>query len=158
MRIPGSELVGTVKYRPVTEADIAAISRVHRRACLIAYSFMGWDYSEQAVRDWYAEKFKTWDWGLVAEDRHVVGYVATSGTLLDQLFVDPGHQGVGIGTALLTTAIARMPPSITLNVLEGNAPARRLYERHGFREINRFFDTNDEAFVLVYGRNVTSPW
>jgi GNAT superfamily N-acetyltransferase len=144
-----------MKYRPLTEADIAGISRVHRQACLIAYSFMGWDYSEQAVHDWYAEKFRTWDWGLVAEDKEVVGFVTTSGALLDQLFVEPGHQGAGIGTVLLTTAIARMPPSITLNVLEGNVAAQQFYQRHGFWQINRFFDENDQAFVLVYGRDGT---
>jgi putative acetyltransferase len=146
-----------MKYRPLAEADIAAISRVHRRACLIAYAFMEWDYPEQAVRDWYEEKFKTWDWGLVAAEQEVVGYVATSGAHIDQLFVDPGHQGSGIGTALLTAAIARMPTSITLDVFEDNAPARRFYERHGFRKINRFFETNDQAFMLAYGRDGTSP-
>ena len=145
-----------MKYRPLTEADIPAISRVHRRACFIAYSFIGWDYSEQAVRTWYAEKFATWDWGLVAESQRVMGYVATSGSHLDQLFVDPDHQGAGIGTALLSSAIARMPPSITLNVLEGNLAAQRFYQQHSFRQINRFFDKNDQAFVLSYGRDGAS--
>ena len=30
--------------------DVAGIARVHRRACLIAYKFMNWSYSEDEVR------------------------------------------------------------------------------------------------------------
>src|SRR4051812_448128 len=119
------ELSYTLRYRPLDHADIAAISRVHRRACLVAYAFMNWSYSEEEVQDWYAEKISDWDWGLVTEDEGgvgfgVVGFVATAGARLDQLFVEPTHQGRGIGTRLLTTALARMPPSVMLNVFEDN--------------------------------------
>ena len=109
------ELSFTLRYRPLDHADIAAISRVHRRACLVAYAFMNWSYSEQEVRDWYVEKISDWDWGLVSEDEGVVGFVATAGARLDQLFVEPAHQGRGIGTRLLTTALARMPPSDSMH-------------------------------------------
>ena len=57
-----------VKFRSLLEKDVAGIARVHRRACLIAYKFMNWSYSEHEVRTWYAGKFTEWDWGLVAED------------------------------------------------------------------------------------------
>jgi len=46
----------------------------------------------------------------------------------------PGHQGRGIGAALLCGLVARARgryPAIILTVRAGN-PARRLYERHGF--------------------------
>ncbi len=143
-------------YRPLVEADIAAISRVHRRACLIAYRFRNWSYSEREVQDWYAEKFREWDWGLVAEDGGVVGFIAASGAHIDQLFIDPDRQATGIGTALLRAALARMPPSVTLHVFEANMPARRFYERHGFREIGRLPDLQDGAVELVYGRDASS--
>jgi ribosomal protein S18 acetylase RimI-like enzyme len=146
------ELSFTLRYRPLDHADIAAISRVHRRACLVAYAFMNWSYSEQEVRDWYAEKISDWDWGLVTEDEGVVGFVATAGARLDQLFVEPAHQGRGIGTRLLTTALARMPPSVMLNVFEGNGPARRFYERRGFRKVGRFLNERENAVELVYER------
>jgi putative acetyltransferase len=151
-----SDTIG--RYRPLIVEDLAGISAVHRRACLIAYAFMNWAYSEAEVRAWYAGKFPEWDWGEVAEDAtHVVGFIATTGTHIDQLFVDPDFQKCGIGTALLTSAL-RGIPAATLNVFEQNVSARRFYERHGFREIDRVFNAAEKAIELTYRReraNVT---
>jgi ribosomal protein S18 acetylase RimI-like enzyme len=145
-------LASTLRYRPLDQADIAAISRVHRRACLLAYAFMNWSYSEEEVQDWYAGKISDWDWGLVAESERIVGFVATSGARLDQLFVEPEYQGRGIGTRLLTTALARMPPSVTLTVFADNGPARRFYQRHGFRKVGQFLNETENAIELTYER------
>ena len=52
---------------------------------------------------------------------------------LASLYLDPVRRGCGIGAALLEEGFARMPqPLQVLWVLEGNVPARRFYERHGF--------------------------
>ena len=77
-----------------------AVFHVHQLACLTAHEFMNWSYSEDEVRDWYAGRFASWDWELVAENGGaLVGFLATSGTFLNQLFVDQDHQIRGIGTA-----------------------------------------------------------
>jgi ribosomal protein S18 acetylase RimI-like enzyme len=141
-----------LRYRRLDRADIAAVSRVHRSACLSAYRFMNWSYSEDEVRDWYAAKFAEWDWGLIAEADHVVGFVATAGAHLDQLFVEPAYQSAGIGTHLLTTALARMPGTVTLNLFEENKPALQFYERRGFREVERFLNQTENAVELVCER------
>ncbi|MEX2319483.1 MAG: GNAT family N-acetyltransferase [Bauldia sp.] len=144
-----------VAYRRMVEADVPAIALVHRRACLIAYAFMDWSYSLQEVADWYGGKFASWDWGMVAEvDRKLVGFAATTGTLLDQLFVDPDHQRCGIGTSLMISALDRMPAgsAAILTVFEQNAPARRLYERCGFREVRRFLNEQEGAIELLCRR------
>jgi len=139
-------------YRELTEQDIEAIARVHRQACLIAYAFMNWSYSEDEVRRWYAEKFSSWDWGQLAEhEEGVAGFIACSGSHLDQLFVDPNHQRHGIGTSLLKAAMQRSPAVKTLNVFEQNISARRFYECHGFREIGRHYNDDEKAIELVYG-------
>jgi GNAT superfamily N-acetyltransferase len=50
----------------------------------------------------------------------------------------PGYRGAGVGTALVAAAVAearnRSLPALSLSVEEGN-PARRLYERLGFRPV-----------------------
>ena len=38
------------RYRHIIEDDVAAIARVHRDACLIAYKFMNWAYGEDETR------------------------------------------------------------------------------------------------------------
>ena len=56
--------------------------------------------------------------------------------LLDELYVRPDRRGMGLGTALLHTAVDRVRDRgaglIEINVDEGDAGARRFYERHGF--------------------------
>lgn len=141
-----------LRYRHILEDDVAAVARVHRSACQIAYKFMNWSYSEDETRDWLAGKFREWDWGFVAEDRTVVGFVVTTGTRLDLLFVDPDHQGFGIGTSLLSAALGKTPPVATLTVFEENAPARRFYERQGFQQVRRLVNAEEGVSELEYRR------
>jgi GNAT superfamily N-acetyltransferase len=149
----GAEARKRLGYRRLIEADVEAISRGHRLACLTATEFMNWSYSEDEVRDWYAVRFASWDWGLVAENGGaLVGFLSASGTFLDQLFVDPDHQNRGIGTALMKRALQRIPAVATLTVFEQNAPARRFYGRLGFREVRRFYNDEVEAVELLYSR------
>ena len=55
------------------------------------------------------------------------------------LAVLPGHRGRGIGRALLAAAEAHARElgccKLTLEVQDDNAPARRLYEHFGFRDV-----------------------
>ncbi len=114
---------------------------------------MDWSYSEQEVRAWYAGKFQEWHWGLVAEDQGiVVGFVACRNGHLDQLFIDPAYQMRGLGTFLLGAAMERAPGAETLNVFEQNIPARRFYEKHGFREVEKFLNEEARSIELIYRR------
>ncbi|MFJ6985642.1 MULTISPECIES: GNAT family N-acetyltransferase [unclassified Streptomyces] len=85
---------------------------------------------------------------LVAEEAgRVVGWAAhgpyrdgeqrTTDAELYALYVDPAHLGRGTGHALLTASVLRRTAlghtRMYLWVLEGNTPARRFYERAGFR-------------------------
>jgi ribosomal protein S18 acetylase RimI-like enzyme len=143
----------TLQYRKIRDFDVAAIARIHRRACRIAYAFMNWSYSERECRLWYESKFREWDWGLVVDDDGVpVGFIAVAGRHLDQLFVDPCYQSRGIGAHLLEAACARNPGIATLHVFEQNIRAREFYERHGFREVGRFLNEQERAIELIYRR------
>jgi len=63
----------------------------------------------------------------------VVAVLVLDEAFLDQLYVEPGHQGRGIGSALLELATSLRPGGFCLWVFEVNRPAIRLYERHGLR-------------------------
>jgi GNAT superfamily N-acetyltransferase len=80
---------------------------------------------------------------LVAEDQgEIVGFAVLLPSRDDDmpdaaellaLYVDPVRRFSGVGTALLRAGFDRMrQPVQILWVLQGNAPARRFYERHGF--------------------------
>ena len=61
------------------------------------------------------------------------GFSAFAEDELAWLYVDPALSRRGIGTRLVRDALAHMGRPVTLEVLVGNEPARRLYERCGFR-------------------------
>lgn len=50
---------------------------------------------------------------------------------VDQLFVEPAHQGHGIGGTLLDTACERMPHGWSLHVGRENVGAQRFYAQYG---------------------------
>lgn len=57
--------------------------------------------------------------------------------IVDELFVLPDYRGSGISTAFFKELEANSDPrsvALELEVTPGNAPARRLYERLGFRK------------------------
>ena len=137
--------------RPFAAADLDGISRVHWRACRIAYRFMGWSYSEDEVRRWYARHMTVWDWAqVVTIDGDIVAYLAAIGAHVDMLYVDPDHQGQGLGRLLLEAMLARPLRPVTLHVHAENHPARRFYERFGFRPAGSRWDEQDQAQSLVY--------
>ena len=69
-------------------------------------------------------------WGAFESDV-LVGIVAFGEGWINQLYVLPGAQGRGIGTALLE--VARVDAKdLSLWTFQQNAAARRFYERRGF--------------------------
>ena len=69
-----------------------------------------------------------WGW---FDNQDLVGIIAFRDGWIDQLYVLPSSQSVGIGTALLGIARSRFP-HFSLWTFQRNANARRFYERHGF--------------------------
>jgi GNAT superfamily N-acetyltransferase len=66
----------------------------------------------------------------------IVGVLALSTereiTWVNQLYIHPLHVGQGIGSALLSLAVAVAPASVRLYTFQQNNRARNFYERHGF--------------------------
>ena len=97
-------------------------------------------HSPEEVRSWVGAFLVPSGGAVVAEvDGQIVGVMAiereASCSWITQMAVDPGHVGIGIGSALLQYAFRQCPPPIRLYTFQANLGARRFYERHGFRAV-----------------------
>jgi putative acetyltransferase len=68
-------------------------------------------------------------------DGAVAGFVVLRADVLDSLYVAPGLQGRGVGSALFTRAKEARPDGFRLWVFQENRRARRFYEARGCRLI-----------------------
>ncbi len=95
-------------------------------------------YSDEQTRAWIEHVMLAECKVCVAElDGRVVGFAALNGPWLDHLYVDPEHQGLGIGSELLESAMQARGHGLELRVFERNEAAMRFYERHGFTVVER---------------------
>lgn len=96
-------------------------------------------HSDEEVGAWFADvvlpRFETW---VALESESVVAVMVLDGAdWLEQLYVDPQAAGRGIGSRLVELAKQRRPDGLQLWTFESNECARRFYERHGFRPVER---------------------
>ncbi len=90
----------------------------------------------------------------------LAGILVLDGDFVDQLYVEPGLTGRGIGSALLAVAKRERPQGLRLWAFQSNTGARRFYERHGFLEVRRTdgADNEERAPDVLYAyRTVAAP-
>jgi GNAT superfamily N-acetyltransferase len=122
---------GGLAIRPAEPGDDARCRAIHAAATMSSYGAV-YRWLERIVCD-PDTPLEPCEWMLVAEiDRRVVGYVAVSGNHVENLYVDPEAQGLGVGRGLLTAVEERLVGPISLRCLVVNTRARSLYERCGF--------------------------
>lgn len=126
------------RLRPATPADADAIAAIHIAARRAAMPWLPMLHTDDETCEWVASIVLPAQDVRVAEmDGRVVGYVTRDGVQLNDLYVRPGFQGRGVGTALLRAAMAASPGELWLWTFQRNAAARRFYERHGFEAVER---------------------
>jgi GNAT superfamily N-acetyltransferase len=117
--------------RRATPVDGPAVSAVFVRARDgMAYLPRIVDEHRPLLGGRFIERDEIW---VDEEDGTVTGFAGLKGDVLTHLYVDPEHQGRGIGAALLDHAKMQRPARLELWVFQKNDGARRFYERHGFR-------------------------
>ncbi len=122
--------------RPYRDDDLAGLLDVWYRASLVAHAFLDAAFFD-AERKQIAERWLPMSETAVYEkDAKVVGFLSLIGHEVGAIFVDPDHQGRGIGTALLNRA-RESHPVLELNVFEANASGRAFYEKYGFNVVRR---------------------
>jgi GNAT superfamily N-acetyltransferase len=75
---------------------------------------------------------------------HVAGFLALDAGFVRCLYVARTHRGRGLGRQLLDRAKADRPGGLQLWTFQANAPARRFYEREGFRVAEKTDGSDNE--------------
>ncbi|HEX5781513.1 MAG TPA: GNAT family N-acetyltransferase, partial [Solirubrobacteraceae bacterium] len=104
-------------------------------------------HDDDDVRGWFASHVvgETDLWLAEDESGAVVGILVLDGPWLDQLYVEPGMTGRGIGAALIQLAKRERPEGLRLWTFAANTGAQRFYERHGFVATRRTDGDNEEG-------------
>lgn len=128
---PATGPAGTA-IRRATPADAPAVADVYLAAFGSTYDFP-LAHTDDEVRGWLAEevvpRMETW---VVEAEGRVVAMMVLDQVGLDQLYVEPGWHGRGIGSRLVELAKERRPGGMDLYTFQVNTRARRFYEHHGF--------------------------
>lgn len=118
------------------DTDLAALSSIWFQASMEAHAFIGevrLSRQRLEVESIYLPNAETW---VASAGDQPVGFVSLLGNFIGALFVDPAHQGRGIGAALVRH-VAALRDELELEVYTHNAGALRFYEAQGFAEVSR---------------------
>lgn len=120
-------------FRPIREADIAAVMAIERRA----YDY---PWTEGIFRDCLRVGYCCW---VCEEASHIVGYavmsVGAGESHILNICIRPESRGKSLGRSLLihmlSIARTRRVDIVVLEVRPSNTVALRLYETMGFNEV-----------------------
>ncbi len=141
-----------VTVRPATEEDAAFAYRV-LETTMRSYAEATWGiWNEAAARDAMLEDARASRSSIIDIDGAAAGLLRVdtlaTNLQLEQIFLLPEHQRGGVGTKLvvrLQEDARRLNLPLRLRVLRVN-PAKRLYERLGFRVV----DETPERIFMEY--------
>lgn len=148
----------TLRVRRATEDDTDAVRRVGHATWPAKYTFAPEGHVEHGLATYWSEEvvrqglrdMPTW---IAEVDGEVVGMAnldpRREPPVIWKLYVVPGAQGSGAGTALIEAAIAEAVWPVRLEYADGNDRAARFYARLGFVEIQRIAkaDGPDQVWV-----------
>jgi GNAT superfamily N-acetyltransferase len=104
-------------------------------------------HSSEEVHRWFKEEvvpsFEVWVADVGGGD--ITGLIALDNEWIDQLYVDQGLTGRGIGGVLLAQAMRLRPTGLKLWTFQSNHRARRFYETHGFVATASTTGNNEEV-------------
>lgn len=138
--------------RRMTAADAGAVADIWLAANLDAHGFIPADYW-RGCHSAVSEAIAGAEVYVYEGPEGIEGFIGLEGAHIAGLFVRAGSRGRGIGRALLGPAKAGRD-ELSLSVYEKNAPARRFYEREGFRAAGRGLDgnTGEAELAMIWRR------
>jgi GNAT superfamily N-acetyltransferase len=141
--------VVTVEVRPAVADDVEAIQDIGRQTWPPTYSFAGADYVANGLATFWSREALLQSLldttVLVAvSNGQVVGIgnidLRRAVPVIWKLYILPHEQGSGVGSALMTALLNRVPAGIgtvQLEYVDGNEKAAAFYTARGFTELRR---------------------
>ena len=127
--------------------DAAAIADIHLAARRQAMPYLHLAHTDDETRAYFAQVVadKSQAWWVVRHEGRVVAYMLIDGESLDHLYVAPGWQGFGFGSALVAKAKALSPRRLVLWTFQRNERAQAFYEARGFLRIAQTEGDKEES-------------
>ncbi|MGC9445843.1 GNAT family N-acetyltransferase [Cereibacter johrii] len=126
-----------ILIRPYDEVtDLKRLSDIWFDASMTAHPFIGEARlveQRQLIEEEYLPKAETW---VACHEQEAVGFISLLGSFIGGLFTAPDRQGMGVGSKLISHALARHG-ELSLEVYTANEQAMRFYSSLGFREVSR---------------------
>ena len=114
-------------------------------------------HTDAEVRTWFREvvlpEREVW---VAQEAGDVIALLVLVDDWIDQLYVEPGRTGRGVGGQLVALSKRQRPSALRLWTFESNVRARHFYERQGFVATGFTDGDNEEGCPDV--RYEWSPW
>jgi GNAT superfamily N-acetyltransferase len=122
-----------IRLRSAERSDVAEVAALHRLSMRTAMPWLPELHTPEDDLRFFADKvFPCQSVTLATIDNRLAGFSAAADGWLHHLYVDPAHQGRGVGWILLNH-VRRDTTTLQLWAFQRNYRARRFYERAGFR-------------------------
>jgi putative acetyltransferase len=147
-----------VTFRVAGPHDVEVICDIFARSRAAALPFLPLLHSREEDLQFFRGYLGTGTVTLAMREAPV-GFLAESEGWVDHLYLDPLQRGQGIGAALMRLTMTRQE-TLQLWCFAENHPARRFYERLGFRQIGGTEGDNEEGLpdiLYEWHRPSTAP-
>jgi ribosomal protein S18 acetylase RimI-like enzyme len=141
-----SVATSAIALRPATPADAEFCYQLHK-AAMGEYITAIWGWDEQVQRAFHERAFNPQRWQIITDgevDAGMLDVECRPGEIyVSRIEIDPGHQGHGIGTRIISVLLdeaERKGQDLVLDVLTVNRRAQALYQRLGLTEVARHGD------------------
>ncbi len=133
--------------RKIENTDIPVLMTIWDKAATIAHHFLSNEFHQvvkKAMEEMYLPDSETW---VYKEYETILGFVSMMGNEIGGLFVDPNHQGKGIGSKLVSY-VADMHSTLEVEVFEANKIGRPFYEKQGFKQMKSYLHEPTQENVV----------
>jgi ribosomal protein S18 acetylase RimI-like enzyme len=135
-----------IALRSAAPADAEFCYQLHK-AAISEYVTAIWGWDEQVQRAFHQRAVNPDRWQIITAGQASTGILDVDyrpGEIyLSRIEIDPGYQGLGIGTRIITALLdeaERTGQDLVLDVLTVNRRARALYRRLGLTEVHKHGD------------------